>query len=618
MAALPPPDRLAGMAVAREAPRTPAAGITPETRRLVEDMNRKADDGRWREGVAMARMGPETGQRIAAKNEEIGINYDATTGKKARTRQERARYEEANKWAARNEKFLRVGYDGMDPTPGGEQEQLLADVLAEAALFPVLKAQLDKMNPGQLQAFAERILKEGRLSAEGKQIMDGLLNPERRLLSDGEIFEKQDELRGVELKRDNKNQEVEDLKKQVTAVEQQLNRFARDAAGNPLPTAGDAIEMDRLRGLRASHQAELTTLRRDLGTKQTEFDNLTDEYNAARSAGWTGRPSADVLAERTAARTELDRIKNDVNTREAELQKLTSLEQDHQRLQEQRTTLIKDQRDRELERDTFDLEAKKLQRDLEDKKSVRTSEEMDLVKGYKNLIRESAAKTFEAELQAEAERANTELETLKQQTGDQNEKAMYDAIATGWRGAAQRRMRGGFLGMGAHEETYYPINRALVNTDFATLMMPRRGPEQIGIRLLTTQINSETGRVYTVAEARALINNKEYWDKMRPEVVKHLLAKRATIGGLSTEDISYITDTNWGQEAIQKAFEHNSQLKSNVEAALGQGVLSQGFWPRLGQEFRRHPWWFFLILSLPLAVTGAVRSAQPPPREAVA
>lgn len=588
--ALPTPDQLAGMAVAREAPRRP-----PEVRRMVDNMNRKADEGRWREGLAMARMGPDTGQKIAAKNEEIGINYDPVTGNKARDAQEQARFNEANRWSARNEKFLRVGYEGMTPA---EQDRLRADVLAEANLIPVLRDQLRGMGPTNQRQFAERILREGGLSAEAKQIMDRLLDPDNKLISEGQIVQKQDEVKEAELKRDNKGREVTDLGRQVTAVEQQLRRFERDATG--APTGSDAVEIDRLRGLKATHQADLTTFRRDLSTKQTEFDNLTDEYNGSRMAGWTGRASADILVERTAARTELDRIKNEINTREADLQKLQTLEQDEQRLDQRKAELVKEQRDRELERDTFDLDVKKKQRDLDDMKRVRESQETDLVNGYKNVIREAAGKTFGSQLQAESERANTELEELKQQTQDQDEKAMYDALQQRWLGPVRTR---GFI----RQHRYRPINSQQVDADFNTLM--DQGPEEVMRNILTGRANPATGAAYTPVEIRALMSKKEYVEKMQPEMLKHLLARRIMTGGMSQEDIYQISTAQWGQGMITEALSKNEQFRKEVEGVMGADALSRhGFFGRFGQEMRRHPWWILLLLGAPVAWgVGAMR-----------
>ncbi|MBI2036691.1 hypothetical protein HYT17_03615 [Candidatus Microgenomates bacterium] len=592
--ALPTPDQLAGMAIAREAP---AAGRPHQAQRIVEAVNRKADEGRWREGGAMMRMGPDTGQKIAARNEEIGITYDAT-GKKVRTGTELARYNDAKKYAARNEKFLRVGYDGMIPT---EQDQLREDVLAEAASIPVIQDQLATMNINQQKDFAERILKEGRLSKEGKQIFERLLDPENKLIGDGQIFQKQDEVREAELKKNNKNQEVDELQRQVVAVEQQLNRFARDAAG--APTGADAVEIDRLRVLRPTHQAELVGLRRNLQIKERAIQSLTEHYNSSRAVGWTGRPTAEILHDLDTTRTDIDNINNDINTRESDIQKLQALEQEEQRLRQQRGENVRDLRGRELERDTFDLELRRKQIDADDMIRVRTSRETDLVNGYKNLIREAAAAAFQADLETSSQKANEELEVLKQQTADQNEKAVYGAVQTRWLGPLQHR---GIL----RRVDFHPINRERVNADMRILMDQTQGPDQLMRNILGATRNPATNAIYTTAEINDLMNNKDFVDKMQPEVIKQLLGRRALTGGFVQEDLHVIFNSQWGAGLAEKALEKNTEFRNLVEGALGVGALRRpGFLPRFGEEMRKHPSWWLLLLGAPIMfAAGAMRT----------
>lgn len=606
---MPTPDRIAAAGVMREGP---PAGPRP-VREVVSAVTTKVDQGRWREGGALLRVGADTGQKIARQNEEIGITY--VDGKKTRNHQERARFQEANKWAARNEKFLRVGYDGMDPTPGGEQDLLRADVLTAAGSFPVFRDRLATMNPAEQKAFAERILREGGVSVEGKKIFDTLLDPERRLISDGEIFEKQGEAEKVKNAKESKDKEVKDIKDQVTAVEQQLRRFERDDTG--IPTGTDAIELDRLRGLRATHQAELTTLKRDLGTKQTNFDNLTDEYNGARSAGWTGRAAADVLAERNTARTELDTLKTNISNREADLEKLRILEQDEQKLREQKTTLGKEQIDRELEAGQLDIELKQKQRELDDKRRVRETEEKDLVNGYKNLIREAAGEALQGELTKLSEAANEELEKRKQGTTDANERALLDAAGEYY--LDEPRWRGVF-----RRTQYRPINEQRVRDNWDTVISQGEpGVEEVMVTLFQSQIDPETGHSYTAAKARDLLRDKgeeSLYQKIKPDVLKKLIANRANTRGLSQEDVWAVTTSAWGQGMITEGLNLRKEARAEIARVMGEGALSgPGFFERFRNEVRRNPWLLLLALGVipvalvgaPLAAVGAAAAAGP-------
>lgn len=162
--------------VSESLPATPAPGSREA---MAKNITSKLEQGAWREGLELARQSPIESNTISKKLEQIGITRDDATGAKARDTQEQARYDEAKKATDLAKKFLEKGYDGMSP---GEKDTLRKAVLAEAVLRPGVAAELNPLTPDQKLAYAERILKDPKLSPEVRRVFEELLDPEKKLI----------------------------------------------------------------------------------------------------------------------------------------------------------------------------------------------------------------------------------------------------------------------------------------------------------------------------------------------------------------------------------------------------------------------------------------------------
>ena len=168
---------------------------------------------------------------------------------------------------------------------------------------------------------------------------------------------------------------------------------------------------------------------------------------------------------------------------------------------------------------------------------------------------------------------------------------MWDALKDRWLGPERRRR---FLGLG-EGTPYRPINKQKVNEDFSSLL--DKGPEEIFKKMLDGRTNPTTGALYTPAEIDALIQNKDFVNRMQPEMIKQLIGRKILTGGVSREDIHIITNVQWGKDMISGAMEKNEEFKKNVESVIGAGAISRaGFFERFAQEARKNPWWLLLLI----------------------
>lgn len=576
-------------AIVRESiPATPAAGSAEAVARSI---SKKVDEGAWKAGLEELKKERIKPSAIGEKAEQIGINRDPATGKKDRTPEEEDRFTKFQQNAELAKKFLDQGFDKLTPV---EKTTLLGGVLTEARAQGALAAELNKMSPAQQRAFAERILRDPQYAAKVQESLTGLLDPDQKLSND--IVGAQDKFDEKELEKQEKQEEIDDVDRRLTPINERIKAFERPAGG--VPPGAKAKEMDDLRAEIPRLRAALPTLQRNEKVAQSKVDDLTEEFRASQMRGWTGRPTSDIFTELGGAKTELRTAQEDHAKTAGEIQKLKDLEIEEQTLEEQKQSLDREKRERRVEFDKIDLEFKKRQRILEDAKSVRTSQEEDLVDGVANIYSEAARNLFDEQMRAADTALQEELVALKAKTQDQNEQAMLNELQERWLGPEKTR-RVGIIGA-RKEVKYRPIDKTQVEADFSVLM--GGGPKEVMKNMLRTQINPATGANYTPAEADALVSNKEYTDKMQPDVVKQLLARKLMTGPLQPEDVHGIVNADWGQGMITAAVEKNNEFKKAVEEALGTGALnSPNFFERFGNEVQKTP-----ILLWLLALVGGV------------
>lgn len=602
--ALPTPDQAIPRAIVRERiPAVPAAGSPAELARRINEQN---DQGNWRGAFERSKMPQVERGKIEQVREQIKGEFDPATGNRVRNAEQQARYNRLGIAQALDIKYLEQGYDGLTPA---EQGDLINKILAEANLKPAIRNELLGLPLARQQEFARRLLKDPKMAAKAREFLTQITSRE---LADA-VTPAQEQLTRATSERDNKQADLDDVTRRITAIDRQLTEFARPAVGVGA-IGSKAREIDRIKNNLTTIQTGLATYRAQISGYESKLGQLGQERGATLRAIANGHPVGGVGQPRdlpaidgeVATETgNLRTAETERDKRQADIEKLPSLEQEQQQLEQRKQEIERERREKQSALDQATIEFNKRRMELQDARGLRASHEEDLVQGFENVFAQATNDMIMDQVDAAAQKFDSEIERLKQETVDQQEKAMYDAIEERWLGPEQIRRRG-LIGFRT-EERYRPIDRSRVNADFATLMT--QGPERLMRDLLTGRINPATSANYTVAEIDALIANRDFVNKIQPEAVKQLLGRRILTGGLNQYDIHHVVNSQWGQGLIAQALAKNTEFRQAVEGVMGAGALSRhGFVERLGQEIRRHPWWLALLLGIPFLVGGAIRT----------
>lgn len=592
-----------------------APTVPKATSEMIAKSREKLQQGAYQESLKIIQTPPIEQRKISDKLEQFGIGRDAD-GKKKLEPDEQLRHKAAEDGANLAKKFIENGYDKMSSTPRGEQEKLRDMFLAAAKLRPYLAQEMQGppfMNLDQLKAFAERYLKDPRYSKELRTVFDNLLDPDRKFV---DISPSQEAKEKADLDLEDAKAEKTDHSRVWKANDRQLKEYEVRPAAKRGGLPQEGAKYQRLQGLTNEIQIarnDLTTARGDLTGAQTETKKFRDDlsvaqrYAASGLALPAGMRSASAIKtdfdtatlRETSARERVSQLDGELKTKEGEA---ALINEEHQGLIDRRKELDAERRTLERKFKDAEREATKRQWTLQDTKTVRVGEETDLANGFRDIFSETSNNILNTETENANNAFAAELEAFKQKTTDNNERAMYDALQNDMLGPERTRKKG-VIGFRT-EEKYRPISKAKVNAYHATLMT--NGPEETMKSLLLSRINPATGVNYTDPEVASILTNKEYVMKMQPEVVKQILARKMLTGGISTEDIHVIVNSQWGKDMLGKAKETNDAFRTAIETDMGKGALSSpNFGEKLGEQIKKHPWWLALILGIPFLVGGA-------------
>lgn len=588
------PDKAGAIGLALVAkeriPIAPAARTRDQN--FAATLAQKQKEAGWEPTLKLSKEPRIEGNKIAGKTEQIGIKRDPATGAKDRSPAEQLRYEDAQREANLVTKYLEKGYDDPGLT-GVEKGKLIKKVLAEAKLRPEVRDQIQAMNGTQRREWAERYLRNPQLMAHARTLLEGVANSDP--IADA-VTPAQNQHVEAELKHKDAKDDVD---RRLDPVDNQLKDYDSTLVGG-VPLGKYAQEIVTITSELSTIQTKLKAGQKALTEAQDKLQDLREEreltrvHGVAAAAGRRDVATLDPLI--NDAKKAEGKAQSEVDKHQVRLDRLDYLKKEQTRLETEKKELEKEKRDKNSELRKAEAELQKRKQEWEDAKALRESQEQDVVSGFKNIVGEATNELLNEQVTALEEHYNTELENLKEQTPDLNEKAMYDALQNRWLGPA--RTRGGFL---RPRERYRPINRGQVSTDMGTLM--NQGPDVVMRQLLESQTNPATGNLYTAAEAEVVVRDKAYREKMEPEVVKQLLGRRILTGGLSQEDIHLIVNARWGQGMIDGAITKNKEFRKAVEGVLGEGALSrQGFFERFGQVLRTQPWLLMLLLGGTAAV----------------
>ncbi|MBL7150448.1 hypothetical protein ISS86_00780 [Candidatus Microgenomates bacterium] len=613
----PTPAEVIPKALARE--RLPVAPGPDSVEAVAQRIIDNADEKRWRETLQLERRASIEDDQINKRIEQIGVGErDPNTGDKKRSTEEQKKFDEAKKEADLIKKYLEQGYDKLNNT---EKTKLRTAVMAECNRRPALAAEIAAMTGNQPQEFLERILKDPELSQHAQEIFEALLDPSKDLAD--VIAPIQKALEEAEFK-------LEEKKGDFGLVEWQLERTDVRLA--------EYEDRTSLKGKKGEKLDELELLRKDepaliieRDERQANLQALTSRYetferdiNATRDAIQKGRdlatyglrPIDQIEAE---AKGVLQRARTEqlaYNKAQAALDRKAALEQEFKevkpQLEERVVELKKELKEKEIDVKKAKAEVGRRQQELAGAKNLRASQEQDIVNELKNVIGEATSEWLNAEAQRLTNALNEELTVLREKTKELQEKLMYEAVQeeltkekTGYWGIQRILHR--------KKETRRFVDEKKAEKYYNTLIT--KGPEEAMKELLMTRENPENpGNNYTEDEAKAIVADKEYAEKVQPEVIKQLLARQLITGGIRQEDIYFITTSQWGKGMIEQALALNEEFRKNVDGVMGANALvKRGFWEKFRQQMRKHPWWWLLLLGAPVAY--GISAARMPQEE---
>lgn len=546
--------------------------------------------------------------KIDKKAEEIGVGRDATSGQKSRTPEEEARYKGFKDAAAFNKRLVEAGYDRMN---AAEQLNLRNVVEGRIRADPRLLAQFNSLSRGQQISEIEKRLRDPKLTAKLSEIVNERLDRGTTLLDTEEA--KIAEEATMENLEDAKTERAS-INRKVALTASQLKSFESTVTpGSSVSKDGPQLmRMKDAEGKIQSAQTDLANARPALANQEIKTKSLKDELDKLQKStllSTATRNAATVQAELTTAQSQEKIFKEDVVRLEQELSAQEAL---HNGLQEQRDTLIEQQRLNDLEVRRLDRKVNAAEKEhqrklyrLTDATNVRVGQEEDVVEGMRRVFDEAMDKSLEQDWDAMKTKVDTELEETRKNTANADERAILTAEGKRW-----EKKKTTWTG-----KERITISREQTEKDFLELLTAGN-PDKIMGEMLKTQVNTRTMVGYNDSDIKALLADKadgSFYKKMAPEVIAEVLKRKILAGGITKADVFNIQSSQWGEGMIQAALDKNKKATAEMEKLLGEKAINKGgFATRLWEETKKHPWYLaFLFGLIALPVMAAKEGTAP-------
>ena len=569
-----------------------ATGGTPREQAAREAGKRivdKVKEGEWREALeAGDRKKPIEQKTIDRKLDEIGVERDAA-GKKFRASgsEEEKRFNRAKSAADLAKKAVDQGYDKLDSAT--EQPKLRAAIEDKIKANPLLASEFNSLNPTQQRNEIERRLRDPKFLADLSEEANTHLNPERKLLDEQQIIEKQEEVKVKEFNKTEAEDAVTGLTDQIKALDAELKEFERSPSGSPVGKL--AIEAESLRSTLSVTIAERDAHKTTLDDANTDLQDLINERQLTLRYGASSgrRDAASIEKDILSKRDEVKQARREVDAREAKIRRITELDTQEANLKEKKLQAETSKKAKDLDLKKADLELGKSQRILDDLKRVRVYQEEDLASNMENVFLKTADKYIRDEIEPMKARVDSELAEAKKKTSNADELVVLKACEKRWEklegsGTKIKRM----------------VSKEKTAKDFQDLL-GRGSPDNIIREMLKTQINTRTKVAYTDPDINVLLADKAddgFYKKMAPEVISQVIRRKILAGGLTKADVFNIQNSTWGEGMIMKALEKNKANAAELEALTGEKMVNPGFMPKVWEQTKKRPWLLLTLLGI--------------------
>lgn len=558
----------------REAP--PVGPITPEQemagiirRELAKDMSSR----QIMEGLA-PHPSPTEARIKQVNNENIGTKRKGGSGEDAGDKeyvagstaeQLRAR---ADKNASLAQELLSKKYDEIDDTAvfhteGGTnytKKGYLVKNLTDAAMaWPEAKAVLEGLSDDDRRLKIEEIFLRNpqflkKLGARFGEIYDG----EKSVFVDS-VSESQDEFSAWEKKYALKKKEVDEANKEKRANSLVLKQYR--------PGGGEYTSHTARKSNQATCETTVALKGRELDKARRKIDELQKQryYNVKNPAtGAIERQENPAISGQISdiENNEIATLQGDLDNAVAELGKIKSFEETLAKLETKDTELSENISKLETDFADLDLEHSKARRKLDVARAARSADEERFVNEIEGMFRESGMRFMKAEVgRYEAAQAKIANEAIAKATTD-DEKHIQRAMKNKWR-KDEKHGRRTVSKVNTNEVrgAYDQLIRE-GNADWLVKQFMQQG-------LIDVRTKYGVGSVQEQEEQRRLderFKDTNYMEKMGAVVAQRLFESYIESGGkFRKEDATLLTQTKWGEAAINGAFAQNEKADEMIE-----------------------------------------------------
>lgn len=559
---------------------------------VAAEMLKRSNESNWADTLKFGSEQEVTREGIFGRIDQIGAKRNAR-GERIRDRDEKTRFNNATAAAELALAFKEKGFEGLsNPDQDAVKDRIKSAILQNR----VLAGEFNSLNAADQEAFIKRIASDNAYSLEERAALGRFADkPE----VDDTSSQKQEELDEAVVEQSVAQSELDDVQRRLTSVETRLLAF--DASSTP--PGAQAQEMERIKNELPRLQSEAAGFQQTINQLNQSITALRNEKNSVPNVlrqgfAYAGRDPQQIENDIATAVGQLQTATTEFNSRSAEINKLSQLEQQQQNLEQQRLDLKKEESEKKIAKGKADLEFTRAQRELQDAISLRRRQEQDIVDSLNGVFSEATRELIDKQIDAYGVKFEESLKEVKDKAANEDEKAFYDSLAKQFTKSVNRRFGG--------SKPRRVIDRARVNQSFNELLV--NGDIAYVKKMMQGLLNTEnprTGQNYTQTEIDDLIKNKEFIEKVTPEALKQVVARKAVIGGIEPADVYNITHSTWGENLITNAISSNESFRTQAEALLGQGALdSPDFMERLRREAQENPGLVATLLAA-IAAGGA-------------
>lgn len=537
------------------------------------------------------RQGRNVSEITNTLDQGIGTEIDKTTGKKKRAvgSEEEARFGNASAVVELTEMYKDKGYDGITDT--NIQKELRNRVISMLTSWSGANDFFDNFPAGTprntaMKEAAERILRDPSLAPLLTQALNEAFDPNKL---------------PPEFNQDLKAK-VEQIDKKITAKSSQktIVSTAKDTASTELdkfkPINGKGRELSKL-------IREEPTLVRDIKTYNDKVRSLQGDVSIHESARRRAILAKDATAQTDAEtainnlNSEIKNLETDIEAKEKQLARKQQLEDEKKQYEDEKAK--KQAELDKIEEELIDLNDEKTRADTElaSAKNKRAEQEKNFVAGIEGVFAEATARYIESTLQRANEVQNNILEGLEKSGTDAEsqrlariEKSVLEHLTKQWDTDRPVSI------LGFRSKVIKEVNRNQVNRDFNNLVSNEPGS---GVDEVIDDYLAAADPSLTHAQRIDLIVNKEFKDRIQPQILEALVAKKIQIGQMREGDARRIVESPWGTDLITKAIAKNENAQKQIDALRNQGIISGDFVSWLGKQGGES------LLAILIALLGA-------------